>query len=203
MLLQQKQSCWQRLPQPHGFQSQGHKLGLDSDIHSADNHLHVEFYVYDKEPYKEKPFVRIIVPGDKTNIVDQPVREDHKRRFPRQWLHFQMQNNNAEVIGVPLKDWVKDDPEHFNDMQMAELQIFKFQTVEQVATATDNQLQRVGMGAMGLREQARRYLQVKNQSSNQNEIEATKQELAELKEQMATLMAQLSEKKVGRPKKEE
>lgn len=200
---QQKPFFWQQLPQPHGFQSQGHKLGLDSDIHSADNHLHVEFYVYDKEPYKEKPFVRIIVPGDKTNIVDQPVREDHKRRFPRQWLHFQMQNNNAEVIGVPLSQWVKDDPENFNDMQMAELQIFKFQTVEQVATATDNQLQRVGMGAMGLREQARRYLQVKNQSSNQNEIETTKQELAELKEQMAALMSQLSEKKVGRPKKEE
>jgi hypothetical protein len=178
-------------------------LALDSDIHSADNHLHVEFYVYDKEPYKEKPFVRITVPGDKTNIVDQPVREDHKRRFPRQWLHFQMQNNNAEVIGVPLSQWVKDDPENFNDMQMAELQIFKFQTVEQVATATDNQLQRLGMGAMGLRELARRYLQVKNQSSSQTEIEHTKSELAEVKEQLAALMAQLSEKKVGRPKKEE
>lgn len=112
-----------------------------------------------------------------------------------------MQNNNAEVIGVPLKQWVQDDPENFNDMQMAELQIFKFQTVEQVATATDNQLQRIGMGAVGLREQARRYLQVKNQSSSQTEIEKTKQELAEVKEQMAALMAQLSEKKVGRPKK--
>ena len=178
-------------------------MGLDSDIHSADNHLHVEFYVYDKEPYKEKPFVRIIVPGDKTSVVDQPVREDHKRRFPRQWLHFQMQNNNAEVIGVPLKDWVRDDPENFNDMQMAELQIFKFQTVEQVATASDSQLQRIGMGAVGLREHARRYLSVKNQSSSQTEIEHTKRELAEVKEQMATLMAQLSEKKVGRPRKEE
>jgi len=83
------------------------------------------------------------------------------------------------------------------------LQIFKFQTVEQVATATDNQLQRIGMGAVGLREQARRYLQVKNQSSSQTEIEKTKQELAEVKEQMAALMAQLQEKKVGRPKKEE
>jgi hypothetical protein len=114
-----------------------------------------------------------------------------------------MQNNNAEVVGVPLSQWVKDDPENFNDMQMAELQIFKFQTVEQVATATDNQLQRLGMGAMGLRELARRYLQVKNQSSSQTEIEHTKSELAEVKEQLAALMAQLSEKKVGRPKKEE
>lgn len=178
-------------------------MGLDSDIHSADNHLHVEFYVYDKEPYKEKPFVRIIVPGDKTSVVDQPVRDDHKRRFPRQWLHFQMQNNNAEVIGVPLIQWVKDDPENFSDMQMAELQIFKFQTVEQVATASDGQLQRIGMGAVGLREHARRYLSVKNQSSSQTEIEHTKRELAEVKEQMAALMAQMSEKKVGRPRKEE
>ena len=178
-------------------------MGLDRDIHNADSHLHVEFYVYDKEPYKEKPFVRIVVPGDKTTIIDQPVRDDHKQRFPRQWLHFQMQNNNAEVIGVPLAQWVKDDPENFNDMQMAELQIFKFQTVEQVATASDSQLQRIGMGAVGLREMARRYLQVKNQSSSQTDIDATKRELAEVKEQMAALMAQLSDKKVGRPKREE
>jgi hypothetical protein len=178
-------------------------LALDSDINNADSHLHVEFYVYDKEPYKEQPFVRIIVPGDKTSIVDQPVREDHKQRFARQWLHFQMQNNNAEVIGVPLKDWVRDDPENFNDMQMAELQIFKFQTVEQVATASDSQLQRIGMGAVGLRELARRYLSVKNQSSSQTEIEQMKKEHAEMKEQMAALLAQLSDKKVGRPKREE
>ena len=178
-------------------------MGLDSDIHNADSHLHVEFYVYDKEPYKEKPFVRIVVPGDKTTIIDQPVRDDHKQRFPRQWLHFQMQNNNAEVIGVPLSQWVKDDPDNFNDMQMAELQIFKFQTVEQVATASDSQLQRIGMGAVGLREMARRYLQIKNQSSSQTEMEQTKKELAEVKEQMAALMSQLSDKKVGRPRKEE
>lgn len=178
-------------------------MGLDSDIHNADSHLHVEFYVYDKEPYKEKPFVRIVVPGDKTTIIDQPVRDDHKQRFPRQWLHFQMQNNNAEVIGVPLQQWVKDEPENFNDMQMAELHIFKFQTVEQVATASDSQLQRIGMGAVGLREMARRYLQVKNQSSSQTEMDHTKRELAEVKEQMAALMAQLSDKKIGRPKKED
>ena len=88
-------------------------------------------------------------------------------------------------------------------MQMAELQIFKFQTVEQVATASDSQLQRIGMGAVGLREMARRYLQVKNQSSSQTDIDATKRELAEVKEQMAALMAQLSDKKIGRPKKED
>jgi len=60
-------------------------------------------------------------------------------------------------------------------------------------------LQRIGMGAVGLREQARRYLQVKNQSSSQTELEKTRKEVEELKAQMA----QLLEKKVGRPRKEE
>jgi hypothetical protein len=44
---------------------------------------------------------------------------------------------------------------------MAELQILKFQTVEQVATASDSQVQKVGMGAAGLRELAKTFLNLK------------------------------------------
>jgi hypothetical protein len=181
-------------------------LGLDSDVRNADSQLFVEFYTYEhpssdtKKPYQGVPFVRIVVPGDKTNVVEQPVRESHKSRFPRQWLHFQMQNNDAAAIGTPLKEWHETRPSEFNQMQMEELSIMKFQTVEQVATASDMQLQKVGMGAAGLRERARAYLLNKNQSDSQVEMEKTKQELAELKEQLAAFMA---EKKVGRPKKEE
>jgi hypothetical protein len=172
---------------------------LDSDIGNGDQHLHVEFYMYDKAPYKDRPFVRIIVPGDKTNVVDQPVREDHKARFPRQWLHFQMQSDNGMVIGTSLPDWNKDQPEEFTDYQMAELQILKFQTVEQVATASDGQLQRVGMGATGLRDKARAYLLGKNQTESSSELAKTRTELDELKAQMAMLM---ETRKPGRPRKE-
>lgn len=181
-------------------------MGLDSDVRNADSQLFVEFYTYEhqstdvKKPYQGVPFVRIVVPGDKTNVVEQPVRESHKQRFPRQWLHFQMQNNDAAAIGTPLKEWHEARPSEFNQMQMEELSIMKFQTVEQVATASDMQLQKVGMGATGLRERARAYLLNKNQSDSQVEMENTKRELAELKEQLAAFMA---EKKVGRPKKEE
>lgn len=181
-------------------------MGLDSDIRNADSQLFVEFYTFQhpstdaKKPWEGKPFVRIVVPGDKTNVVEQPVRESHKQRFPRQWLHYQMQNNDAHLIGTPLKDWHEARPDEFNQMQLEELNIMKFQTVEQVAAASDMQLQKVGMGAAGLREKARSYLLNKTRSDGQSEIETTKRELAELKEQLATLMA---EKKAGRPKKEE
>lgn len=181
-------------------------MGLDSDIRNADSQLFVEFYTFEhpstdvKKPYQGAPFVRIVVPGDKTNIIEQPVRESHKTRFPRQWLHYQMQNNDAAMIGTPLKDWHASRPTEFNQLQLEELSILKFQTVEQVATASDMQLQKVGMGAAGLRDKARSFLLNKNQSESQIEIESTKQEVAELKAQLAALMA---EKKVGRPKKEE
>ena len=176
-------------------------MALDSDINNADSHLHVEFYTNDQKPYKDRPtpFVRIVVPGDKTNIVDQPVREDHKERFPRQWLYFQMQQGDGPVIGTMLEQWNKDDDEGFNAHQMAELQILKFQTVEQVATASDSQLQRIGMGGAGLREKAKTYLTRKNQSANTSELEVTRRELDELKQQMAMLM---ETKKLGRPRKE-
>ena len=113
-------------------------MALDSDISNSDSHLHVEFYENDREPYEGVPFVRIMIPGDKTTEIDQPVREDHKERFPRQWLYYQMKNSDGSLIGTPLEVWHKAAPEEFNDRQMAELQILKFQTVEQVATALQN-----------------------------------------------------------------
>ena len=102
-------------------------MALDSDINNADSQLYVEFYTSEKDPYKGKPFIKIVVPGDKTTVIDQPVRDDHKERFPRQWLHFQMQSGDGPVIGTLLQQWNTDDSEGFNAHQMAELQILKFQ----------------------------------------------------------------------------
>ena len=151
---------------------------LDSDVSNADNHLHVEFYTNEESgDYKGKPFVRIIVPGDKTNIIDQPVREDHKERFPRQWLYFQMKNTDTSVIGTPLQKWNTEFPDDF----------------------TRHQLQRVGMGATGLRERARNYISSVNRKESSSELEETKKQLATLTAQMSSLM---EKRKPGRPPKE-
>ena len=73
------------------------------------------------------------------------------------------------------------------------------QTVEQVATASDNQLQRMGMGGAGLRERARNFLLNKNQKVSSSELEQTRTKLRELEAQMAMLLEQ---RKPGRPRKE-
>ena len=97
-------------------------MALDSDINNADAQLHVEFYTKDDGANQGKPYVRIMAPGDKTNIIDQPMRDDHKERFPRQWLYYQMQQNEgaAQQIGTPLTQWQKDYPEDINRDQIAE-----------------------------------------------------------------------------------
>lgn len=168
---------------------------LDSDIANADAKLHVEFYA-NKE--MGRPFVRIMVPGDTTNIIDQPVRDDHKERFPRQWLHFQMQSENGDIPGTKLEEWLATSPGDINDGQVAELQILKFRTVEQVATASDAQMMRVGMGGIGLRLKAQAFLRLKHESTSTSELAETKAALAALQAQVQAMMAEGGARR-GRP----
>ena len=171
---------------------------LDSDVNNADNGLHVEFYLHPVSKDKEEIYVRIQNPGDKLNIIERPVEEEEKRRFPRQWLYFQMKNGEGQILGTPLSEWHQERPDELNKGQLDELHILKFQSVEQLATASDSQLQKVGMGSTGLREKARLYLTNKNKSESTKELEKTRSELEELKAQMAELLAA----KRGKPKVE-
>jgi hypothetical protein len=177
-------------------------MPLDSDISNADAQLHVEFYEREDGPNKGNVYCRIQSPGDKTNVIDQPLREEHKARFSRQWLYFQMQQSEgaAAQIGTPLSQWQKECPDDVNKDQIAELSIMKFLTVEQLALASDAQMQRVGMGGIGLREKARLYLNRKNKIESNAELEDTKRQLAELQAQMAALMEDKPRR--GRPPKE-
>lgn len=111
-----------------------------------------------KEPLKI-PFVRIMKPGDNTSIIETPVREDHKARWPQQWLYFQMKEglieDGAQIPGWKIEDWphVNEDSEAVRNLKFQ-----RFYTVEQIAGCSDAQLQRIGMGGAGLREAAKRAL---------------------------------------------
>jgi hypothetical protein len=135
--------------------------------------------------------VRIIVPGDKYNIIDQPAREDHKQRFPRQWLWYQMQNGETPDVGTPLAVWRRARPEDISEGQLRELTVLRFMTVEQIATASDMQLQRIGMGATGLRERAQTFLRTTSGDETETKAKLAKTEAAleALKAQVTALVA--------------
>ena len=159
---------------------------------NPDDALFVEFYMHegiDKNKTVETgkkirldpaPYVRIAVPGDKTSIIETPVREDHKRRWPQKWLYFQMQEGlvtgEQELPGWKLEEW-----DYLDSEQVRELKYNRFTIVEQVAGASDAQIQKLGMGGVALREAAKRALRDKMGAEVREEIERKDKEIAQLK----------------------
>ena len=179
---------------------------------NPDELLHVEFYMHApldpnksaaarKQVFAESvPFVRIMRPGDNTSIIETPVRDDHKARWPQRWLAFQMREGMIEgAIDVP--GWKIEEWPVINEGQVHELKYLRFSTVEQIAGASDLALQNVGlvggMAAFALREKAKAYL---NAAAGMAEPQKNAQELAELRAQskaqadtIAAMSAQLND----------
>tara|TARA_R110000868_G_scaffold92457_2_gene256601 strand:- start:10412 stop:11020 length:609 start_codon:yes stop_codon:yes gene_type:complete len=185
-------------------------MALDSDVHNPDDFLSVTFYECTNDPYKGVPFIRIMSPGDQTNIRVTPVTEEHKRRFAKRWLAYQMETSGEQTVpGIRLETWHKERPEEFSEGQLYEMSILKFQTVEQIAGANDAQIQRIGLGGPGLRERAKAFVSSKRAAESGEELAKTRSELDELKAQMALLMKQREtpvepelRRGPGRPRKE-
>lgn len=147
-------------------------------------------------------FVRIEIPGNQTSIIDTFVNNSHKTRFPQQWAIYLNEkadgNNNPDnVQGTLLRDWPI-----LNSAQATELKHFKFYTVEQVASASDQQIMAIGMTAgmspLALRDKAQAFLEnAKDSSFAQKQAEELKlrdQQIEDLKAQMER-MAKLIESK--------
>jgi hypothetical protein len=186
-------------------------MGLASDLGNRnfvgavnpDSLLSVEFYWHEPEdPNKSMeagklirgpkiPYVRIQNPGDKTSIIETAVTDHHKHRWPDHWLRWQVQegmiNNGADVPGWKLEEWT-----HLNPEQVRELRYLRFSVVEQVAGASDDQIQRIGMGGLALREEARRALKARLGAEIKDELSKKDAQIAALKAADAEKEARLA-----------
>jgi len=207
-------------------------MALPSDENNADSRLQVRFY---KRPvqqeaetlasgrpiYKEFDFVHICVAGDTLTEIDTYVLQSHKTRFPIQWANYQNRigKDDQEVIGTPVAEWPL-----VSKSQAEELRAMRFYTVEAIAGASDQQLQRMGMAAgmspYAFRDKAKSFLNLASDSAETDkrtqEINELKEELAKkaeenakikaetdakmalMQEQMATILAAVGEKKPRR-----
>lgn len=144
-------------------------------------------------------FVRIQRPGDDASVINAPAREDHKKRFPRQWMEFQMREG-VPIDGANIPGWMIDEWDEMNEEQKRELKYMRFMTVEQIAYASDMQIQRMGMGGMGLRERAKAALRNRLDATVKEKIAERDKTIAELVErdrkrdaQFEALQAQLAQ----------
>jgi hypothetical protein len=204
-------------------------MALPSDTQGADARLQVRFYKKSVQQeqesidagrpiYKDFDFVHICVAGDTLTEIDTYALHNHKTRFPIQWANYMNRQgaHDEEVVGTPVSEWPL-----VSKSQAEELRAMKFHTVESIANASDQQLQRMGMAAgmspYAFRDKAKAFLNLATTAAEtdkrEHEINALKEELAKkdletakmkaeteaklalMQEQMATILAAVGEKK--------
>jgi len=135
-----------------------------------------------KAVYKAVPYVEIIAPGNDRERINRAVKEEDKERWPEQWRRFIEGKEEPVFDGMPISEWPQADV-HL-ERTLRESNIF---TVEQLANVADVDVQMLGPGMMTLKGKAQKW--VKNKSSQNEELEAAKERIAELEvaiEQLST-----------------
>ena len=154
----------------------------------------------EKRPiFQERIFLKKLVPGDNTLTIDRPMREQDIEDYPVEWARFE-QKKEATVAGTPIEVW-----NAISETQKAEFKALNIFTIDQFAQLADIAGNKI-MGFNDLREKARTFIAASQDSQMFDKIRAETDaklqaqdvEMAELR----AMIAELTAKKSGRPKKE-
>jgi len=129
--------------------------------YAKDDTLHPRFFILaridlpasnaaNRPIYRDIPYIEVLIPGDKNNIVCEPVWDHHKQRFPQHWEQF-MRGEQQQIVGTRLAA-----APFLNPARIAELNYMKIFTIEQLANLVDSAMG--FMGAHELKAAARRFL---------------------------------------------
>ena len=148
--------------------------------------------------------IKKLVPGDPRVVIDTYAKEKDFEEFPQEYARFLNKRENKPT-GTPIELWGT-----LSDSQKAEFRALNIYTIEQFANLPDSAAERI-VGLYDLRKKARAFILAQEAGDKlvkmeedakkaQEKEDAQAREIAELKAQMAALMAR---KKPGRPKKQQ
>jgi hypothetical protein len=146
--------------------------------------------------YKEAVYCRIQRPGDKSTVVDQPVKEEWIRRWPRQYQAF-LQGQD-QTLGTRLDELVRIGL--LLEDQVKLLEISGVRTIEQAAAASDTIVASWGTDGNQIRVYCRGYLNQKVKAEAQAKDDNVQQKLEETEAKMAEMEELI--KKLQGPKEE-
>ena len=154
----------------------------------------------EKRPiFEERIFLKKLVPGDSTLVVDRPMRESDMEEFPIEWARFE-QKKEQKSDGTPIEAWAA-----ISDTQKAEFRALNIFTIDQFAKLPDSAGNKI-MGFNELRGKAQAFIGAAQDSQLMDKIRAETDEKLKAQEvEMAALRAMIEElttKKAGRPRKE-
>lgn len=157
-----------------------------------------------KPVYEDVPFIKIIIPGDKNNIIDRKAKDADKIKYKAAWEAYQRAEENNGINGTPIEKWSQ-----ISKSQIKEAKYYEVHTIEHMAGLTDAHIQKLGMGFGDLRRKAKAYLGLEEVSAQVQENAKLRDMMAGLQEQIETLKGSGAsvapveqKKKLGRPSKE-
>lgn len=154
----------------------------------------------EKRPiFEERIFLKKLVPGDSTLVVDRPMRETDMEDYPIEWARFE-QKKEQKADGTPIDAWMA-----INDTQKAEFKALHIFTIDQFAKLPDSAGNKI-MGFNDLRAKASAFIGAAQDSQMMDKMRAETDEKLKAQEvemgELRAMIAELTSKKAGRPRKE-
>ena len=142
--------------------------------------------------YDEFDFVRIMTPGDTRTVINRKASDQDKQKYPKAWEIY-ARGLEEVTEGTPLTQW-----NGISRSQVKELQHVNVRTVEQFASVSDANIQRLGPGYPQLQKRAQQFLDASQGEAKATEAarenEQLKEKMALMQEQIDAMKAQLAEK---------
>ena len=138
--------------------------------------------------FEEADYIRIMVPGDKSSIIERPIRMGNtpmhdNHRFAREFALYN-QGSDQALVGTPLTEWPV-----ISRSQCKELDFFNVKTVEQLSEMPDTAVQNFA-GVGKLREIAKRFIVQAKEGAPMLQMQT---ELGVRDEQIASMQSQIDE----------
>lgn len=160
----------------------GRQIGQDNlpvVIYTRPIHAKAESERQGRPIFVGKPYIKIMVPADPKSLVDRPLKEEDKARFPEAWRRYE--ERDSSIDGTPLREWP-----YLTSTRLMELHALKIFTVEQLAALAEPG--RIGPDGHDLKKRAEQFLQPSDDV--EQELRA---EIADLRLHNTELQAQLDE----------
>lgn len=132
--------------------------------------------------FKEKTYIEIRIAGQRDAQACRPITHADKQRFPAHWEAYQ-KRVEPPTEGTPLSQWAV-----ISRIQAEELAFINVKTVEQLSTVADTNIQNF-KGGYGLREKAVKWLENAGIEADKRDKVEMRDEIEELKAQIAKLVA--------------
>lgn len=131
--------------------------------------------------YKDVVWVTIFNKGDPKNIIERPMREADKERWPKHWEAYK-KNEEPPINGIPLEDFPQITP-----AERMRCKGLHLRSVEDLCDLPAAQLEQLGGRGHSLQKAAREYIAYREGV----QVSDLQDEITELKEQLKALQKEL------------